>query len=194
MINNKNEILLLLTDCWCDWEAGYVIAVANSFSDYTVKTVALDNVPKVSMGGIRAEIDYTLEQYDNFDNLAILVLPGGLSWEEEVYDEIAIFVRKATGQGIPVAAICGATLFLCRQGFLDHVKHTGDSLELFQSQEAYKGQHLYVTAQVVEDGGFITANETAAVEFAYRIFKGLKIDSEEEIELWYDRFKNGAVR
>ena len=35
---------------------------------------------------------------------------------------------------------------------------------------------------MVSDKGFITANETAAVEFAYEIFKMLKVDSEEEIE------------
>ena len=27
-MNRKNEILLLLTDRWCDWEASYAIAVA----------------------------------------------------------------------------------------------------------------------------------------------------------------------
>ena len=30
-MNKKNEILLLLTDRWCDWEASYAIAVANVF-------------------------------------------------------------------------------------------------------------------------------------------------------------------
>ncbi len=52
-------------------------------------------------------------------------------------------------------------------------------MELFLSQKNYNGQLLYVPAQVVVDGGFITANETAAVEFAYHIFKKLKIDSDE---------------
>ena len=49
-MNRKNEILLLLTDRWCDWEASYAIAVANVFSDYVVKTIALDTNPKASMG------------------------------------------------------------------------------------------------------------------------------------------------
>lgn len=191
---NKNEVLLLLTDRWCDWEAGYAIAVANSFSDYVVKTISTDRTPKVSMGGVKAEVDYSIENYQNFDNLAMIILPGGLSWEENDYDDIAIFIRSAAKLNVPVAAICGATLFLCRHGFLDHVKHTGDSLELFRSQKGYKGQLLYVPAQVVVDGGFITANETAAVEFAYNIFKILKVDSDEEIEQWYDNFKNGAIR
>ena len=40
----------------------------------------------------------------------------------------------------------------------------------------------------------ITANETAAVEFAYEIFKLLQVDSEEEMAQWLDNFKYGAVR
>jgi putative intracellular protease/amidase len=191
---NKNEVLVLLTEHWCDWEAGYAIAVTNSFSDYVVKTISTDTIPKVSMGGIKAEVNYCIGDYQNFDKLAMVILPGGLSWEKNDYDEIAEFIQHIVEQEIPVAAICGATQFLCKHGFLDQIKHTGDSLEQFLSQKAYNGQSNYVNAQVVVDGGFITANETAAVEFAYNIFKILKIDSDEEMEQWYENFKNGAVR
>ncbi|MBP1756891.1 MAG: ThiJ/PfpI domain protein [Firmicutes bacterium] len=191
---DRNEILLLLTDQWNDWEASYTIAVANSFSEYDVKTIAADLNDKVSMGAIRAKVDYSIDNYQNFDRLAIVILPGGLSWENNIYSDIAKFINTVVDKKIPVAAICGGTLFLCRHGFLNRVKHTGDSLEQFLSQERYTGENLYIPAQVVVDGGIITANETAAVEFAYHIFKILKIDSDEEIEQWYDNFKNGAIR
>ena len=193
-MNKKNEILLLLTDRWCDWEASYAIAVANVFSDYVVKTIALDTSPKVSMGNLCVNIDYSIDNYLNFSNTAIIILPGGLSWEENDYDKIAEFIRRISNASVTVAAICGATTFLCRHGFLNDIKHTGDSLELFQSQRGYCGQALYVPAQVVVDGGFITANETAAVEFAYEIFKILKVDSDVEMAKWYDNFKYGAIR
>ncbi|WP_309164872.1 DJ-1/PfpI family protein [Terrisporobacter mayombei] len=52
---------------------------------------------------------------------------------------------------IPIAAICGATTFLCKHGFLDSVKHTGDSLELFQEQKKYIGEAFYIHEQVVVD-------------------------------------------
>lgn len=83
---------------------------------------------------------------------------------------------------------------MCRHGFLNEVKHTGDSRELFLEQPGYSGGHLYQEKQVVVDRNIITANETAAVEFAYEIFKILKVDTAEEIEKWYDNFQNGAVR
>ncbi len=191
---NRNEVLLLLTDRWCDWEAGYAVAVINSFSDYRVKTIGINTTGLVSMGGIKASVDYYINSYDHFDQVAMLIIPGGLSWDENDYDEIALFVKKIRNLSIPIAAICGATYFLCKHGFLNDIKHTGDSLELFQSVKEYRGENLYIPAQVVSDRGVITANETAAVEFAYEIFKILKVDSDEEMKKWFDNFQNGAVR
>lgn len=107
----KNEILLLLTDRWCDWEASYAIAVAHSFSDYNVITIGIDTIDKVSMGGIKAKVDFSINDYSNFDNLALVIMTGGLSWEENDYDEIADFVKKVRSYKIPVSAICGATYF-----------------------------------------------------------------------------------
>lgn len=193
MDNIKNEVLIVLTEQWNDWEASYAIAVVNSFSDYDVKTVAIEDVSKKSMGGINASIDYKINDYQNFDNLAMVILPGGLSWEENDYMEIADFIKKLIILHIPVAAICGATTFLCKHGLLNNVKHTGDSLELFQKQKEYNGEAFYIPAQIVVDNKIITANETAAIEFAYEIFKILKIDSDEEMLQWYDNFKNGAI-
>ncbi|MGL4762264.1 MAG: DJ-1/PfpI family protein [Sarcina sp.] len=194
MKNIKNEVLIVLTEKWNDWEASYAIAVINSFSEYKVKTIGVNELSKKSMGGINASVDYTIDGYEEFDNIAMVILSGGLSWEENDYSDISIFIKKVMELDIPVAAICSATTFLCKHGFLDSIKHTGDSLELFKKQKEYKGEQFYINEQVVIDNNIITANETAAVQFAYEIFKILKIDSEEEIEQWYDNFKNGAIR
>ena len=124
----------------------------------------------------------------------MVILPGGLSWEENDYSNIAVFIKNIMELHIPIAAICGATTFLCKHGLLNNVKHTGDSLELLKQQKEYKGEAFYIHEQVVVDNKVITANKTAAVQFAYEIFKILEIDSDEEIEQWFDNFKNGAVR
>ena len=188
------EILLMLTDQWADWEAAYATASLNAFFGYSVKTIATDKEPKVSMGGLQANVDYIISEYSNFANLSMLILPGGASWQEAVHNEIASFVKKVIDSQIPVAAICGATIFLGRHGLLDKVKHTGDELELFTEHDGYKGQDNYLQAQVVLDGRIITANETAAVEFAHTIFNVLGVDSAEELDGWREHFKNGAVR
>lgn len=188
------EVLLVLTDRWADWEAGFAIAEVNSVPAYAVKTIAVDKQPKPSIGGLRACIDYALAEYEITDALAMVILPGGFAWKEGRHDEIADFVRKAASMNIPIAAICGATIFLGKHGFLDHCKHTGDDLALFLGEQGYNGKAHYMPAQVVVDGGFITANETAAVEFAREIFRALEIDSADEIDRWYDNFKHGMFR
>ena len=194
----EKEVLLVLTDRWADWEASYAVAGLNSVEHYVVKTIAVDTQPKVSIGGLRTEIDYSIEDYQNFDNLAMVILAGGFSWDENRYDEIADFLKKVIDFRVPIAAICGATIFLGKHGFLNNIKHTGDELEYFQeklkSENGYKGQEHFLPAQIVADNGIITANETAAVDFAYEIFRTLKIDTDEEIDIWYDTFKFGMIR
>jgi len=194
----EREVLLLLSNHWADWEASHAIAGINSTEQYVVKTIALDKQPKVSIGGLRTEIDYTIGEYQSFDNLAMIILAGSFSWGEERHDSIVDFIKRAVSDHIPVAAICGATIFLAKHGFLNNIKHTGDTWEYFQEnlecEKEYTGQEHFVPAQIVVDNGFITANETASVEFAYEIFKILKIDSDEDLSFWYEAFKNGMIR
>lgn len=190
----SKEVLLLLTDQWADWEAAYAIAEVNSAAHYSVKTISLDKEPKASIGGLRTEIDYSIREYTNFSRLALVILPGGFSWGGNRYDEIADFIKQVRDQHVPIAAICGATIFLGKHGFLDHIKHTGDSFQFFKEQNGYSGETHFLEAQVVQDDNIITANETAAVDFAYEIYKLLKIDEPAEIEEWYTNFKNGFVR
>ncbi|AGY81123.1 type 1 glutamine amidotransferase family protein [Carnobacterium inhibens] len=191
---SAKDVLLLLTDKWADWEASYAIAEVNSVPQYSIKTIALDKGSKASIGGLRAEIDVSIKEYTDLSNLALVILPGGFSWQDNRYEEIAQFVKQILEQNIPVAAICGATIFLGSHGLLDQVKHTGDSFKFFEEQDGYNGAANYLEAQVVRDKNIITANETAAVDFAYEIYKLLEIDEPKELEDWYDYFKNGFVR
>ena len=193
----SKEVLLFLTDQWADWEASHAIVGISFAEQYTVKTMGIDKQPKASIGGIRAEIDYSIEEYQDFDNLAMIILTGSFSWAENRYDEIADFVRKANKSGVPIAAICGATIFLAKHGFLNNIRHTGDELEYFEemleNEEGYRGQEHFSVKQVVNDSGFITANETAALEFAREIFLTLNTDTDEEINSWYEKHKHGLT-
>jgi putative intracellular protease/amidase len=188
------EVLLVLTDRWADWEASYAIAEINASPDYAVRTAAIDKLPKLSIGGIRAGIDVVIDADLSLENVAMLILPGGFSWRDNQYDAIAALVERAAKAGIPVAAICGGAVYLGKRGFLNAVKHNGDKLESFQRHPSYRGRDHFVAAQVVSDGGFITANETGALEFAREIFQTLRIDDPEEIGKWYDVYKYGMFR
>ena len=191
---NMKEVLLVLTDRWADWEAAYAISDIRMSGLYEVKTIALDRTPKESIGGIRAEIDYTIAEYRLSGDTAMLILPGGFTWDTGDYQAIADFVRDAEDKGIPVAAICGATMFLARHGFLDHRRHSGDDPQWFADLPGYKGLDRFVPEQAGTDQGFITANETAALEFSREIARALRLHSDEEIRERYDYMKNGMFR
>ncbi len=187
----KKEVLVVLTDRWADWEPSFAIPEINSSPEYTVKTIAEDFQPKSSIGGLSVTIDYCTDEYIHFDQCAMVILPGGFAWKDAPHEKIVSLVQRAIDANIPIAAICGATLFLARNGFLDQVNHSGDEEKYFQEEPGYHGQAHFQPKQVVVDQGIITANETAALEFAYEILKILKIDSDKEINHWYASFKSG---
>lgn len=187
----SKDVLLVLTDLWADWEAAYAIAEINSSEKYTVKTIAIDNKPKQSIGGIKAEVDLLIGEYFDFSHCALIILPGGLRWKENDYHQIIDFVKRGYEMDVPIAAICGATQFLAKNGFLDEVYHTGDTFDYFKVLQGYKGHDKFQTKQVVMDKNIITANETAAVEFAAQIFSLLKIDNNSEIDKWKNYYQCG---
>jgi len=68
-----------LTDYWADWDASHAIVGIRFAEQYTAKTISIDKQPKVSIGGMSAEIDYAIEDYQDFDNLAMIILTGSFS-------------------------------------------------------------------------------------------------------------------
>ena len=192
-------ILYVLTEYWCEWEGAYAVDYINAYSDnYEVKTISVDGEPQMGMSGITSMVDYSIGSFDEWNDVALVIMPGGLTWERNDYPEIKTLVRKALERNIPVCAICGATTFLCRNGFLNSVRHTGDSREWFleQKEYGYTGEDLYEEKQVVYDGGIMTANETAAVEFAYEILNILDVDTQEDRDRWFAEFQlcRGTLR
>ena len=83
---------------------------------------------------------------------------------------------------ILVAAICGATFFMGENGYLNNRKHTSNTLDFLKLQSPnYKGESNYIEKQAVSDGNIITANGTAALEFAKEIMIHLKAKPIEDI-------------
>lgn len=184
-------ILYVLTDNWCEWEGAYAVDVINAFSEsYEVKTISEYGRPQKSMSGITSLVDYDMRNFNWWEQVALIIMPGGLGWEKLELKEMERFVNRALLQKIPVCAICGATTFLCRRGFLNQIRHTGDSREWFLEQKkyGYTGEALYEEKQVVYDGGIMTANETAAVEFAYEIMNLLEVGTQKERDKWFENF------
>lgn len=187
----KKEILTFIFDGYADYESAYICSELNApETDYVVKTLSFDKEPKISMGGFRTIPDYSINDYPN--EFAMLLLIGGNAWIEKKNNNIKPIVDYAFEHNIPVASICGATFFMGENGYLDKRKHTSNTLEFLKLQSPhYKGEGNYIEKQAVSDCNVITANGTAALEYAKEIMLYLKAKPADEIDKWYKFNKMG---
>jgi len=183
---------LLVFDGLSDWEPGLVVAEINKSNKYQVKTVGFSKNTIKTMGGISIVPDCTIHEI-NYNNAAILILPGGEMWEDDPVEDLVPVVQKFLDNKIPVAAICGPTVFLARHGFIKNVKHTSNGRKYLKNLIGeYPGSEFYVNQPSVsdKDKGIITANGIASVEFARDILGKLDVYDEDTLKAWYEFFKN----
>lgn len=184
---------LAVYDALADWEVGFAIAHIRdpqwqqTPGRYAVATVGATAEPVVTAGGVRIVPDTTLSRFRPADS-AMLILPGAGTWHAE--DGNGAFARAARGcleDGVPVAAICGATFGLAREGLLDERPHTSSAPE-YLAMTGYSGAAYYRSELAVTDGDLITASPIAPVEFAREILDKLNIYRPAVLADWYRLF------
>jgi putative intracellular protease/amidase len=192
-----STVHLYVFDGFADWEPAFATAglqqprFQKEPGRFQVRTVAAQRDTLVqSAGGLTIMPDLGLDQLRPADS-AMLIVPGGEGWEEDGAHAWA--VNKAADfleQGVPVAAICGATAGLAKAGLLDDRAHTSNALSYLKGT-GYEGAHVYVDEPVVNDGQLVTAGGMAPIEFAREIFRLLDVYEDEVLEAWYQLNKTG---
>ena len=194
----KSTVHLFVFDTMSDWEYGYLVAGINNPQfqktpgHFEVKTVALSDQTVVSIGGLRVTPDLTLAALQPVDS-AMLVLPGGMAWDQKKNSEAAMLAAEFLRAGVPVAAICGATAGLARAGVLDAVAHTSNSKE-YIAQTGYQGLDHYRDQPAVVAGKLITASAMSPVDFAKEAFALLDVYTGPVLDAWYKLFKTGEAK
>jgi putative intracellular protease/amidase len=192
----QQTVHLFVLDTMADWETGYAIAGINQPAfqlnpgRYTVKTVGPSRDAVRTMGGITILPDMPLADLRPEDS-AMLILPGGATWDEGAHAEAIEKARAFLDAGVPVAAICGATGGLARAGLLDARPHTSNAREYLGFAPGYDGAAHYVDAPAHRDGDLITASGTAPVDFARAIFERLGLYAPEVLDAWYALYRHG---
>ncbi|MCM2391266.1 type 1 glutamine amidotransferase family protein [Streptomyces albipurpureus] len=182
-------IHLAVYDDFADWEPGYATSQLTQHG-FTVRTVGLTTDPVTTMGGIRVQPDLTIDELtpEAIADSALLLLTGSTRWDTG--DDLAPFAAKAGGflaAGVPVAAICGATLGLARAGLLDDRDHTS-AVSFYLAASGYQGGERYQEADAVTDGDLITAGPTEPIAFAREILGKLGVYEERKLDAWYRLF------
>lgn len=196
----KQKVLFILLNEYTDWEGAFlstslhVGVIPGSEVRYEAHTVAPTLEPVRSIGGLRTLPDYSFENLPK--DYAALVLIGGNRWDSPEAKPVISLVQRALDDGKIVGAICNGASFLCAHGFLNNVKHTGNGLDQLKlwGGEHYTNEAGYIAAQAVSDKNIVTANGVGHLEFTREILLLLKANTPDQIDQWYDFYKNGFVR
>ncbi|GAA2404942.1 MULTISPECIES: type 1 glutamine amidotransferase family protein [Streptomyces] len=182
----RKPVYLAVYDTLADWETGHATAQL-ARAGYPVRTVGPTLAPVTSVGGLRVQPDLALADVRPSD-AALLILPGADLWDAG--DDLAPFARTARAfldAGVPVAAICGATAGLAREGLLDDRDHTS-AVSFYLAATGYGGGDRYVDTDAVTDGSLVTAGPTEPVAFAREILRLLHVYDDEAVDAWYRLF------
>ena len=192
---NQSTVHLFVFDGMADWEPAFAIASIQNPrfqlwpGRYRIQTAARSLAPVTTMGGVRILPDITIDEVCPAGS-RMLILPGGELWEAggnlEALERAHAFVEM----GVPVAAICAATLALARIGLLDDRLHTGNDAA-YLAASGYGGAQYYRDVPAITDGNVITASGLAPIEFAREISRLLDLYSSATLEAWYALYKHG---
>ncbi|QQQ77705.1 DJ-1/PfpI family protein [Saccharothrix sp. 6-C] len=187
---------LALYDTLADWEFGYATAQINlpqfqkAPGRYRVRTVGATLDPVTSIGGLRITPDLALADVDPADS-AMLILPGADTWESGGNAAFGAAARRWLDAGVPVAAICGATVGLAAEGLLNDRPHGGNTVRQLTAVPGYTGAPLFSGERAVRADGVITAGAASALEFAREIFVELDLYEPAVLEAWYGLYRTG---
>lgn len=196
----EKEIVFVLLDDFADWEAAFLAPALRAGTmpgrpaSYGVKYMTPDGQPVRSIGGMQAAADCDASALPA--GCGGLVLVGGMQWQSEAAQRIAPLVGGALSRGLPVGAICNAASFLAANGFLNDVRHTGNTVEMLKKWGGtnYTGDALYEERQAVRDGNIVTANGSGYLEFTREYLLALGADTPEAIEASYKFNKEGYYK
>lgn len=187
----KKKIFIYLFDGFSDWEIAYLAPELNKSNNHDLIYFSEDGHSIQSMGGLQVKPICSLSEIKT-EELELLVLPGGNKWEKESPEKIRNLLMQVYTSNKSIAAICAATTFLGKLGILDKIKHTSNDLNYLKAiAPEYKGEDLYQHTLAVTDNKTITANGIAPIEFAREVFRMVNLYTEENLEKWFQLFKNG---
>ncbi|MBT2541848.1 DJ-1/PfpI family protein [Streptomyces sp. ISL-44] len=184
----RKPVHLAVYDTYADWETGHTTAHLTQ-RGHRVRTVGpAAERPVTTMGGVRIQPDLALADLRPQDS-SLLILTGASLWDTgEALAPFAAKAREFLDAGVPVAAICGATAGLAREGLLDGRAHTSAVSFYLAEQPGYGGAERYVEADAVTDGDLITAGPTEPVAFAREVFARLDVYKPDVLDAWYRLF------
>lgn len=188
----KPKAYFLVFDGLADWELAHALCEINKSEKFEVVSVGFSDKPVTTMGGLKLSPDITLDGTRPTE-ACIFMLPGGDLWERESHEGLKTLLHRLHAEGIPIGAICGATLEIARAGLTRNIRHTSNSKDYLKAMVAdYSDENFYVNELAVTDRNIITASGLGCVEFAREVIKQLNLYNEADTRIWFEMFKHGV--
>ena len=189
----KRNAYHLVFDGHADWETPFAMCAITESGRFNVVTVGFSREPVTTMGGMKIAPNITTKDL-NPEDAAIFVLPGGNQWEQGGNEALEALVRRVHDAGVPVAAICGATLAVVRAGLTQGRRHTSNGKWYVKSMiPEYRDEASYVDSLAVTDGHLITASGLGGIEFGREVINLLGLYDQTEAREWFEMHKNGVI-
>lgn len=189
----KRNCYLFIFEGYADPEPALAVATLQRFTDCMVNTFSIDGHAIRSMGNLHIHPDRAMIDID-IDKIDLLILPGGIAWENGGNLEVLPLVKKVLEQGKTVAAICGATIGLAHAGLLDNIRHTSNTPDyLGNFVPDYKGAAHYQQKPAVHDGHIITANGAGIIDFMIEILRKDQYMDEQTLQGVEKLYKSGGL-
>lgn len=192
----KRTVLFVLISDYADWEPALLAAsLKGGFglwnSEYEVKTVSICEGSVTSIGGFTIVPDYTIDRIPK--EFAAMILVGGTNWHGEEAEKVLPLLNDTVTKKTIVGAICDASLFLAKKGYLNDISHTFIDLSVLnnETKEIYSGEKYFEDGQSVRGGNIITAKPTGYVEFTRDVLLALNVAPEDKINTFYTICKTG---
>lgn len=173
-----SKIALLLSPGFADWEYALIAGTGRPFYGLDVEFFSTNPGKLTSQGGLQCHVEQGVAELQLWDP-DVLVVVGGLIWEQDVAPDIRPVVERRLRTGKGVAGICGGTLAMARAGVLNDIDHTSNSADFLAGAKGYSGQGNYRdVASAIASGQVITSPGTAPVSFTAEVFRmaGLQSD------------------
>ena len=178
------KILLFLYDQMADFEISLAAYGLNTEKAGEIVPIGYGDTV-MSMAGLTYQIDTTVRDALDMEDVAGLIIPGGCRCD--LRDELQELIQRLDREKKLLAAICAGPQYLARAGVLQDRSYT-TSLRTWtkEDEEKYGGadpfpRETFRAQRVVRDGHIITAYGNAFTDFAVEIFEyfGLFTDDAE---------------
>lgn len=176
------KALIVLTEAYADWEVSYIAPELAMTQQFEINTVSLESPQVTSIGQLKTNIDYTIDQVtEPFDALIII---GGNSWGNLEDDRLLNLIRTSLDNNVVVGAICGAVDYFARNGLLTGFKHTGNDQKHWTTEtyNQYINYEDFIEQDSFRDRHLITSNGSNSIDFCFNILEALNVIDSEQAE------------